>query len=238
MLIKYQPKVEHLKCVTLTQKEGLVLERTMVKLLPGTNEVTDDEWKAMRGNITAELEANEIIILAQKVSAGRGKVGGIKAKDLKQMPTNLAVKYVSECINPDTLKKWYKEITNEEVRLAITKRFEKLELEVPEDEIPDTKLENEAPMTLDEFDSDEENDSEDLEDSDSEDSDEENDSDSEDSDEENDSDSNDLNENQDSETDFENMSLAELKSACKERGIDVKNLSKKIDYINVLKAGE
>ena len=227
MLIKYQPKVEHLKCVTLTQKEGLVLERTMVKLLPGTNEVTDDEWKAMRGNITAELEANEIIILAQKVSAGRGKVGGIKAKDLKQMPTNLAVKYVSECINPDTLKKWYKEITNEEVRLAITKRFEKLELEVPEDEIPDTKLENEAPMTLDEFDSDEENDSEDLEDSDSE-----------DSDEENDSDSNDLNENQDSETDFENMSLAELKSACKERGIDVKNLSKKIDYINVLKAGE
>lgn len=227
MLIKYQPKVEHLKCVTLTQKEGLVLERTMVKLLPGTNEVTDDEWKAMRGNITAELEANEIIILAQKVSAGRGKVGGIKAKDLKQMPTNLAVKYVSECVNPDTLKKWYKEITNEEVRLAITKRFEKLELEVPEDEIPDTKLENEAPMTLDEFDSDEENDSEDLEDSDSE-----------DSDEENDSDSNDLNENQDSEIDFENMSLAELKSACKERGIDVKNLSKKIDYINVLKAGE
>lgn len=224
MLIKYQPEVEHLKCVTLTPKEGLVLERTMVKLLPGTNEVTDDEWKAMRGNIVAELESGEIKILAQKVSAGRGKTGGIKAKDLKQMPTNLAVKYVSECINPDTLTKWYKEITNEEVRLAITKRFEKLELEVPEDEIPDTKLENEAPMSLDEFDSDEENDSED----------------SEDSNEENDSDSDeeDSDENQDSEVDFENMSLAELKSACKEREIDVKNLSKKADYINALKAGE
>lgn len=229
MLIKYQPEVEHLKCVALTPKEGLVLERTMVKLLPGTNEVTDDEWKAMRGNIVAELERNEIKILAQKVSAGRGKTGGIKAKDLKQMPTNLAVKYVSECINPDTLIKWYKEITNEEVRLAITKRFEKLGLEVPEDEIPDAKLENEAPMTLDEFDSDEENDSEDLEDSDSEDFDEENDS---------DSDEEDSDENQDSEVDFENMSLAELKSACKERGIDVKNLSKKADYINALKAGE
>ena len=221
MLIKYQPKVEHLKCVALTQKEGLVLERTMVKLLPGTNEVTDDEWKAMRGNITAELESGEIIILAQKVSAGRGKVGGIKAKDLKQMPTNLAVKYVSECINPETLTKWYKEITNEEVRLAITKRFKKLELETPEDEIPDDKLENEAPMTLDEFDS------EDLEGSDS---DEEGDLDSE---EEINSD-----ENQDSKDDYENMSLAELKSVCKERGIDVKNLSKKIDYINALKAGE
>lgn len=229
MLIKYQPKVEHLKCVTLTQKEGLVLERTMVKLLPGTNEVTDDEWKAMRGNIVSELESGEIIILAQKVSAGRGKVGGIKAKDLKQMPTNLAVKYVSECINPDTLTKWYKEITNEEVRLAITKRFKKLDMETPEDEIPEDRLENEAPMTLDEFDSDEENDSEDLEDSDSEDFDEENNS---------DSDEEVSDENQDSEVDFENMSLAELKSACKERGIDVKNLSKKADYINALKAGE
>ena len=229
MLIKYQPEVEHLKCVTLTPKEGLVLERTMVKLLPGTNEVTDDEWKAMRGNIVAELESGEIKILAQKVSAGRGKIGGIKAKDLKQMPTNLAVKYVSECINPDTLTKWYKEITNEEVRLAITKRFKKLDMETPEDEIPENKLENEAPMTLDEFDSDEEDDSEDLEDSDSEDFDEENDS---------DSDEEDSDENQDSEVDFENMSLAELKSACKERGIDVKNLSKKADYINALKAGE
>lgn len=227
MLIKYQPEVEHLKCVALTPKEGLVLERTMVKLLPGTNEVTDDEWKAMRGNITAELESGEIKILAQKVSAGRGKTGGIKAKDLKQMPTNLAVKYVSECINPDTLTKWYKEITNEEVRLAITKRFKKLDMETPEDEIPETP--NESPMSLDEFDSDEENDSEDLEDSDSDDFDEENDS---------DSDEEDSDENQDSEVDFEDMSLAELKSACKERGIDVKSLSKKADYINALKAGE
>lgn len=229
MLIKYQPEVEHLKCVALTPKEGLVLEKTMVKLLPGTNEVTDDEWKAMRGNITAELESGEIKILAQKVSAGRGKTGGIKAKDLKQMPVNLAVKYVSECINPDTLTKWYKEITNEEVRLAITKRFKKLDMETPEDEIPETP--NESPMTLDEFDSDEEiDDSEDFEDSDSDDFD----------DEENDSDSDeeDSDESQDSEVDFEKMSLAELKSACKERGIDVKNLSKKADYINALKAGE
>ena len=71
MLLKYSPKVEHLKCVSLTPKEGLVLERTLIKLLPGTNEVTNDEWKAMRGNITAEINSGEIVILAQKVSAGR-----------------------------------------------------------------------------------------------------------------------------------------------------------------------
>ena len=82
MLLKFSPKVEHLKCVVLTPKEGLTLSRTMVKLLPGTNEVTNDEWKAMRGNIVKELESGEIKILAQKVSAGRGQVGGVQAKDL------------------------------------------------------------------------------------------------------------------------------------------------------------
>ncbi len=218
MLINYNPKVEHLKVIYLTPKEGVILEKDMVRLLPGTNEVTDDEWKAMRPNITTELESGEITILAQKVSAGRGKIGGIKAKDLKQMPVNLAVKYVNECISPDTLTKWYKEITNEEVRLAIVKRFKKLDLELPEDEVPEGKLENEAPMSLEEFDSDEE--------------------DSEDSDEEDSDDSDDESENQESELDYESMSVAELKSACEEKGIDVKKLTKKADYIKALKAEE
>lgn len=229
MLIKFEPKVEHLKCVTLTPKEGLKLERSMVRLLPGTNEVTNDEWKAMRGNIVAELESGEIKILAQKVSAGRGKVGGIKAKDLKQMPTNLAVKYVSECNNPDTLTKWYKEITNEEVRLAITKKFQKLEIELPEDEIPDTKLENEAPMSLEEFDEDDEDENESSEDSGETDPDEDEDDEPGDEDSEQDSEEFD-------EEDLENKTVAELKSICEEKGIDTKGLSKKADFINALNA--
>lgn len=228
MLIKYEPKVEHLKCVTLTPKEGLKLERTMVKLLPGTNEVTNDEWKAMRGNIVSELESGEIRILAQKVSAGRGKVGGIKAKDLKDMPVNLAVKYVSECSNPDTLKKWFKEITNEEVRLAITKKFEKLEIERPEDEIPDTP--NEAPMSLDEFDEDEENEdiSDDVDDAD----------DSDDETKEDDAGNSDETESDGSQVNFEEMNLNELKAACKERGISISKFTKKEEYIAALNANE
>ena len=69
MLIKFNPKVEHLKCVVLTPKEGLNLTRTMVHLLPGTNEVTDDEWKAMRGNINVELENGEIVALVKENSS-------------------------------------------------------------------------------------------------------------------------------------------------------------------------
>lgn len=153
MLIKYSPKVEHLKCVMLTPKEGLTIERNMVKLLPGTNEVTDDEWKAMRGNIVTELENGEITILAQKVKT---KTGDVKAKNLKDMPANVAIKFVLECNSVDTLTKWYKEITNEEVRLAITKKFKKLDVELPEDDTPsDSK---DSTMTLDEFDEDEDDD--------------------------------------------------------------------------------
>lgn len=221
MLLKFEPKIEHLKCVALTPKEGLVLERTMVRLLPGTNEVTNDEWKAMRGNIVSELESGEIKILAQKVSAGRGKTGGVKAKDLKEMPVNIAVKYVSECNNPDTLKKWYGEITNEEVRLAINKKFKKLELELPEDEIPDTP--NESPMTLDEYDLEDEDEGVIYDDDSDEDDEEE--KIYEDSGEDSDEDVTD---------DFSEKTVAELKEICKERGIDVKGFSKKSDFIDAL----
>ena len=151
MLLKYNPKVEHLKCVMLTPKEGLKLTRNMVHLLPGTNEVTDDEWKAMRGNIVTEIKNGEIVTLAQKVKT---KTGDIQAKNLKDMPANVAIKFVSECNNADTLKKWYNEVINEEVRLAITKKFKKLEIEIPEDEIPSDSDESTVPF--DELDDDDE----------------------------------------------------------------------------------
>lgn len=207
MLLKFNPKVEHLKCVVLTPKEGLTLERNMIHLLPGTNEVTDDEFKAMRGNIVPELESGEIVILAQKVGDGRGKPGGRKAKNLVDMPVNIAVKYVSECNNAETLTKWYKEVTKEEVRLAITKRMKALEVEEPTEEIPDAP--NASPMSLDEFDDDENEESDEIDD----------DFDSED-------DSEETSEDEDSENDFSKMSVKELKEKCEEFGIDTKGMKK------------
>ena len=166
MLLRYSPKTDHLKMVALTPVEGVAFTKTLVQLLPGVNEVTEEEWKSMRPNIADELERGEIKILAQKVSDGRGKPGGRKAKDLVQMPVNIAVTYVSECMNPETLVKWYREETREEVRIHITKKLEKLGLPIPEDEIPDAP--NASPMSLDELDEDEEDLDDELEDDDSE----------------------------------------------------------------------
>lgn len=204
MLIKFMPKVEHLKCIMLTPKDGLKLERSMVQLIPGTNEVTDDEWKAMRGNIQSELDSGEIKILAQKLSAGA------KAKNLKEMSAANAVRYVNECNSPETLKKWYSEITKEEVRLAITKRMQKLGVEPPEEK-DDSSEEDE--ITDSDDDGEDETDSEDEKKSESESGPESLD-----------------------EATLATMTVEELKAVCEEKGIDAKKLSKKSDLIEALVA--
>lgn len=201
MLIKYLPKVEHLKCVVLTPKEGLELSRSMVQLIPGTNEVTDDEWKAMRGNIQVELESGEIKILAQKLE------NGAKAKNLKEMSVANAVRYVNECNSPDTLKKWYNEITKEEVRLAITKKMQKLGIEPPEDKIPDDEEE-----TVSAADDDDDNDKK---------------ASAKKTVEEEDDD-------EDLEADLATKTVDELKALCEKKGIDTKKLTKKSDLVEAL----
>lgn len=204
MLIKFMPKVEHLKCIMLTPKDGLNLGRSMVQLIPGTNEVTDDEWKAMRGNIQSELDSGEVKILAQKLS------DGVKAKNLKEMSVANAVRYVNECNSPETLKKWYSEITKEEVRLAITKRMQKLGVEPPEDnDVSSDEDETTAPDDDDEDDTD----SKDEKKSEAE------------------SDSKSLDE-----ATLATMTVEELKAVCEKKGIDAKKLSKKSDLIEALVA--
>ena len=204
MLIKFMPKVEHLKCIMLTPKDGLELGRSMVQLIPGTNEVTDDEWKAMRGNIQSELDSGEIKILAQKLSAG------VKAKNLKEMSAANAVRYVNECNSPETLKKWYSEITKEEVRLAITKRMQKLGVEPPEENVVSSE---EDEITDSDDDGEDETDSEGEKKSESESGPETLD-----------------------EATLATMTVEELKAVCEEKGIDAKKLSKKSDLIEALVA--
>lgn len=205
MLIKYLPKIEHLKCVMFTPKTGLKLDRSMVQLIPGTNEVTDDEWKAMRGNIQTELDSGEIKILAQKL------VNGAKAKNLKEMTNANAIRFVNECNSPETLKKWWKEITKEEVRLAITKRMEKLGVEAPEDEdIPDDESET---VTADDDEDDEETKGS-----------------------KKDADDDDSDDDEDFEADLATKTVEELKVLCEKKGIDTKKFTKKSDFIEALVA--
>jgi hypothetical protein len=137
MLIKYEPKYDHIKCVPLvhTTKEPdelkkIILTRPQVQLLPGVNEVTDDEWKIMKPHLVAEIKGKVITIMEKEVQKSKRAPDG-KAKNLKEMPADEAIGLVAECLNPDTLKKWFREETREEVRLSIVEKMKELKVEIP-----------------------------------------------------------------------------------------------------------
>jgi hypothetical protein len=124
MLIKYKPKSGHLKCVPLipatAELKQIKLTRTQVSLLPGTNEVTDDEWKIMKARLAREIERGEIIA-----------ADPAKAHNLKDMKPSQAAVLAAGCVNPDTLKKWYREETRQEIRLAIVEKMKELNIDIP-----------------------------------------------------------------------------------------------------------
>jgi hypothetical protein len=165
MLIKYQPKHDHIKCVPLIpvteEQKKYNLTRSQVSLLPGINEVTDKEWDVMKTHLSREIARKEIITIEKQVAKDKKNPSG-SAHNLKDIPsTKEAVKLVVECVNPDTLTKWYQEETRQEVRLAIVEKMKELKVELPKfdpDDIPDNDENNAGnegksldEMTLDEL---------------------------------------------------------------------------------------
>jgi hypothetical protein len=133
MLIKYKPKHDHIKCVPLIPvtdvQKKYKLDRSQVQLLPGTNEVTDEEWDVMKTHLSKE---DLKIITVIEIPAVKGKkTEDGKAHSIKDVPPQKAVALVAECVNPDTLIKWHQEETREEIRLAIVERMKELKIEVP-----------------------------------------------------------------------------------------------------------
>jgi hypothetical protein len=124
MLIKYTPKQDHMLRVqlipTTDELKKLKLARKYVELLPGTNEVTDDEWAVMKPHLQSQITAKVI----ETIDNG-------KTHNLKGLSPQKATELVAKCVNPDTLKKWYQEITDQEVRLAIVERMKELKIDVP-----------------------------------------------------------------------------------------------------------
>lgn len=138
MLLKYtHQNGAHIKIVPLVPVGGegndKKLTRSQVSLFPGTNEVTDDEWAVMSPHIAGELKSGVITPLEREGKAQEGETGKRKLKNLTEFPVKVAVSFVKQCVNPDTLKKWYDEEVREEVRVRIVKRMEKLKVAIPDD---------------------------------------------------------------------------------------------------------
>jgi hypothetical protein len=134
MLIRYKPKQDHIKCVPLIpsneEAKSLKLTRTQVQLLPGPNEITDDEWKVMKPCLAAEIKSRVITVIEKDVTKSKRAPEG-KAKNLAELPSADAVDLVAETVSPDTLKRWYQKETRDEVRLSIVERMKELRIEIP-----------------------------------------------------------------------------------------------------------
>jgi hypothetical protein len=134
MLLNYKPKHDHIKCVPLIaatpELAKLKITRGQVQLLPGINEVSDDEWEIMKAHFAREIDHGEIRTIEAAPAQGK-KVPGGKAHDLKDLPANKAVAMVGECVNHETLLKWHREETRDEVRLAVVERMKELKIEIP-----------------------------------------------------------------------------------------------------------
>lgn len=150
MLIKYKPKVEHVKCVPLIPdpKDPKSYNRNTIQLLPGTNEITDDEWAAIKPHLAAEIKAGEIAVLSVKAKPGKRTPDG-KARSIKDVPVSVARDIIEKCVNPATLKKWFTDESRDEVLLLVTKRMRKLKIDPDEIEkdseksSPDEEVSNE-----------------------------------------------------------------------------------------------
>jgi hypothetical protein len=126
MLLRYKPaNGAHLKIVPLIAAaehlKKIRLTRGHVSLLPGVNEVTDDEWSIMKVHLARELKDKTIVIIG-------GADADNKTKSLKEVSANAAYDLIDGCVNPDTLRKWFQEETREEIRLELIQRMEKLKI--------------------------------------------------------------------------------------------------------------
>jgi hypothetical protein len=94
-------------------------------LRPGTNEITDAEWKAIRPHVAREVNAKEIRPF--EVTAPKAKGG--RARTLKDMPVSVAKTIIDRCENPETLKTWADENLTDELARMVMRRMRVLKID-------------------------------------------------------------------------------------------------------------
>lgn len=142
MFIKYNPKDPHVKTIPVVIKssggQAVPLAADSVIIRPGTNELTEEQWKAIKPHLQDEIDKKIIVPFTVPVK----KAGSVtKAGTLKDVPVSVARKIIDSCQNVADLKKWGKQELPDEVLLLVLKRLRKFK--VDPDELVDGEPEDE-----------------------------------------------------------------------------------------------
>jgi hypothetical protein len=133
MFIKYSPKDPHVKIVPVvisaTGCEAVPLANESVILRPGTNELTEERWKAIQPHVRDEISKKIIVPFSVEVKKDGGAA---RAKTLKDVPVSVARKIIESCQNADDLKKWVRQELPDEIMLLVLKRLRKFRIDPDE----------------------------------------------------------------------------------------------------------
>jgi hypothetical protein len=137
MILKWKP--ERMLFIDLipvgdAKAKGLKPSKSSIRLFPGNNEVKDDDWAIARPHVAEHIKAGNIVEIVERTQPAPGKPVKVASK-LSELPAKKARALIAETNSPDTLQEWLNTETREEVRLAVTKRMEKLKVEPKEDEL-------------------------------------------------------------------------------------------------------
>lgn len=146
MIVKWTKPNAGLKILharsTKNKDQSVVSGKGMVILQPGANEVDDELWKIARESLSHDPEKNFIIEVvakeiveklpegmkeseAKKTPDGKYEITG--GKSISSLDKNQALELISDTWNLETLKKWRKESSSEELRTAIANQIEEVE---------------------------------------------------------------------------------------------------------------
>jgi uncharacterized protein (UPF0216 family) len=133
MFIKYSPKDQRIKTIPIVIKasggKAVPLASNSVILRPGTNELTETEWEAIKPHVQEDIKRKIIVPFTVEVEKA-GKV--TKARTLKDVPISVARKIIESCQNVDDLKKWVKQELPDEIMLLVLKRLRKFKIDPDE----------------------------------------------------------------------------------------------------------
>lgn len=138
-VLAIQPMNRDFKTGQIKKVPGLedrIATGDMIRLIPGYNDIPEDEWNRARLEVMDRIKSESIqeFGLKDKLDGKNGEKVGVTGSALRRFPPTKATQMVKETFSVETLNDWLKgrpdlePETRDEVRLRIKQQLESIKL--------------------------------------------------------------------------------------------------------------